>query len=118
MPEIHSLVAPYLGIESVDSSFIYQEASVIVKAALFILIYLITTIPFLTRGKTLGLKIKTLTLNHIQGGTLTITQAFLRQTIGLIINVGSVVGVFLPFFNKHKRTLHDLMFKSICEIDD
>lgn len=118
LPEINSLVAPYLGVDSADPNYIYQQTNLFVRAGLFILIYLITTVPFLSKGATLGLKIKKLSLNHIDGGTLTFIQSLLRQTIGVVVNVISVIGLLMPLFHKQKRTLHDLMFKTICEKED
>ncbi len=117
-PDIVFKAAPYIGLESADSAYIYDQAAPIIQITLFIVVYLLATVPPLSRGASLGLKIKKLRLNHIDGSTLTFGSCLVRQSVGLILNIGSVVGIILPFLNSSKRTFHDFLFKSICEKDD
>lgn len=48
-------------------------------------------------------------------GTVSFSKALLRYLL-FIVSAMSIIGLFLPFFRKDRRTLHDLLSKS-CAID-
>lgn len=116
---IPDLIGGFIAVDSIDPRFIEMSN---IKNSQFILIGLtyicFVIFPLGINGKTVGLKIKNLTLEDIDGGNIGILRAVLRQTLGMALNVGIVVGMILPLFNKKKRCLHDFLFKSICVKDE
>lgn len=115
--DLAPLFGELLQIDSADPQYLYNQTYPFMALSIGFIIYLLMSLIPLSRGTSLGLKMKKLRLNHIDGGTLSISSVLLRQLIGLPINIVSIIGVVFPLLNKNKRTLHDFLFKSICEKD-
>jgi uncharacterized RDD family membrane protein YckC len=72
--------------------------------------YLIISIIFLIKkGQTPGLKAYEIKLvNTKDHKNINIIQAIIRQFFS-ILNTMSIIGLFLPFFRKDKRTVQDII---------
>jgi uncharacterized RDD family membrane protein YckC len=106
-------------IDSVDNAFVLSELTKVATGALGIIGFLVLIVfPMGAFGQTLGLKILKIRIEHIDGGTIGVLRSLLRNSIGLTLNTIFVFGLVMPFFQKQKRTFHDLLFSSICIEDD
>ena len=72
--------------------------------------YIIITIIFLKlKGQTPGLKAYEIKLvNFKDHKDINLFQAIVRQLVSVLTTM-SIVGLFLPFFRKDKRTIHDII---------
>ena len=72
--------------------------------------YFIITVLFLKiKGQTPGLKAYEVKLvNTKDHSDISIFQAVLRQLISILTTM-SIIGLFLPFFRKDHRTIHDII---------
>ncbi len=72
--------------------------------------YVLITILFLTiKGQTPGLKAYELKLVKTKNHTdANLFQVIIRQSISILTTM-SIIGLFLPFFRKDQRTIHDII---------
>ena len=76
--------------------------------------YLLITVIFLKlKGQTPGLKAYEIKLVNAQDlKDITLLQVIIRQTISIFTTM-SIIGLFLPFFRKDHRTIHDIVAGTI-----
>lgn len=81
------------------------------------ILYAIIIIAFWVKnGQTPGFKAYEMkVIDDETKGTVSFSKALLRYLL-FIVSAMSIIGLFLPFFRKDRRTLHDLLSKS-CAID-
>ena len=71
--------------------------------------FIITVIFLIIKGQTPGLKayeIKLVNTKDLKDAT--IIQIIIRQSISILTTM-SIIGLFLPFFRKDNRTIHDIV---------
>lgn len=106
-------------IDSADSNYVLTELTKVASAVLGLGgFFLLVVIPMGSFGQTLGLKLLKIRIEHINGGTIGMFPSLLRNTLGLTLNTVLVFGMIMPLFQRQKRCLHDLIFKTICIVDD
>ena len=77
---------------------------------------IIIVLFWVKNGQTPGYKAYDLkVVDDATKGTISVSKAILRYLL-FIISAMSIIGMFLPFFRKDRKTLHDLLSKS-CAID-
>jgi len=69
-------------------------------------------LPQVFWGVSLGKKLSGLRIDHIDGGSLNLSQACAREFLGKLMSLITVAGPFLFFFTKNRRSLHDILSNS------
>lgn len=83
-----------------------------------ILFLFLVIIPLSFYYVTLGKKIMGIYLRGEEQFSLPIEVVIVRELILKPISLVTLIGIFLPFFNKKKKSLHDFILKTIVVVDD
>lgn len=84
---------------------------------LFIFVNLLLVLPSAFFGSTLGKKIVGLKVRGEKQFSIKYRIVFIREVIIKPLSLLIIIGIFLPFFNKKKKSLHDFACKTLVVID-
>lgn len=81
-----------------------------ITIALFMFLFIVIPLAFYNR--TFGKKLTGLHVRGVESYTLTIPQSLFREFLWKPISAGLLIGFIMPFFAKHKQSLHDKISKT------
>ncbi len=79
----------------------------------FLIYFLLIVVATAFYNKTLGKKILGLSVRGDDKFTLRVTDVFLREVILKPLSIVSVFGIIICFFHKKRKTLHDLLLRTL-----
>lgn len=84
----------------------------------FLLVFFLVIIPLAFYNHSFGKKILNLKLRGDEKFTLSIAQVIKRELIFKPVSIVLLAGFIMPFFSKHKQSLHDFLAHTIVIEDD
>lgn len=91
------------------SLYVYNGQFIVLGLMYFIFIVIGTAFY----NKTVGKKMMGLVVRNDDRFSLNLTDIFVREVVLKPISVISVIGIIMPFFHKQKKSLHDVLMKTL-----
>lgn len=89
----------------------FLEKIILIMTSVFI-IFMGIIVPVAFYNNSFGKKIFNLKVRGVETYSISIETTIVRELIAKPISIGLLIGFFLPFFNKERKSLHDKLMKT------